>query len=829
MNESLVSLRAIDEWLSRALSGDQDSPPPDADRARRLERFAREPLAALGVPPLSDPDWVGGVAAALAESGHVGPGARLGPFEIEYAIGAGGMGAVYRARRVEGGFEQVVALKVLAGACPGPDSYRQFQRERELLSRLSHPGIAHLIDGGMTDDWRPWFAMEFIDGVPIDRHARDRRLSIDARLALFGQVCDALEYAHGRLVLHRDIKPSNILVTTEGQVKLVDFGLGQALVDRDAEDGTPPTRTAARWLTPEYASPEQVRGEAVTVASDVYQMGLLLYRLLCDRPPYTVPGDNALEMMRVICEQGPIRPSQQWRARPDNTDQPSGFPQRAESMARGLRGDLDNIVLTALAKDPARRYAGMADLAEDLRRHREHRPVQARAATRRYRLGKFIRRYRAAVGTAAVVFSLILAGLVTIALQAVDLTEERNRALARAEQNARLTEVLTGMVQVANVDHAGIEQIVTVGERLALYLDHVRGELADEPEARLRLLEVIGEAYEKLRSWPPAADVFEEALALSAEVHGPTADATLEIQARLAQALASVGEWERADPMLEELEALWRLRHGDEHERVAEAIFGRAYLHQIRLPSGDSRTHDLEQRFAEALRIWRLHHDPPHEDLARALHFLGLVEEDRQAGIARMQDGLAMTRAVAGEEDGMVARRMSDIALQFLAQGRSDEAVGMLREATERHAEAFGATHPQTLTMMNNLAGVLLRNGDYEEAAETYRATLEQVRLTVAEDSINLAYPINGLASALRDSGAVAESEQWFREAVRLTEVNDSHLEGIARANLARTLIQLERIDEAREQLELALVLNETHFGPEHDRTRSIRDQLTGL
>jgi tetratricopeptide (TPR) repeat protein len=316
---------------------------------------------------------------------------------------------------------------------------------------------------------------------------------------------------------------------------------------------------------------------------------------------------------------------------------------------------------------------------------------------------------------------------------------------------------------------------------------------------------------------------------LSSDIHGPSADQTLEVQARLAQALASVGDWERADPMLEELEAVWRRRHGDEHERVAEAIFGRAYLHQIRLPAGDPRTHDLQERFAEALRIWRIHHEPPHEDLARGLHFLGLVHEDRQVGIASMLEGLDMTRAVLGEDDGMVARRMNDIALQFLGQGQMDEAVEMLREATHRHAAAFGNTHPQTLSMLNNLAGVLLRNEEYAEAIETYRQTLEQVRLTVPEDAINLAYPINGLASALRDSGQVAESEPWFREAVRLTAVNDSPLEGIARANLAQTLILLERTDDAREELEAALALNEANFGPDHDRTQRAREQLANL
>lgn len=830
MKKSLEDLQALDRWLARHLDGEADDSRPDDEMAGRLLEHAGRVPAGLGQSPVTDPAWIEGVAASLAEVGDIGPGARVGAFEIEHALGAGGMGAVYLARRVEGGFEQQVALKVMAGARPGPENFRQFQREREVLARLDHPGIARLIDGGMTDDWRPWFAMEYVEGLPIDRYAADKKLGLTGRLEMFDQVCGALEYAHGRLVLHRDIKPSNILVTGDGTVKVLDFGLARVQDKLDSPEQSTNAQTTLRWLTPEFASPEQLAGEPVTVASEVYQLGLLLYRLLCGCPPYELADSSPVHLVRSICDTQPRRPSSCWQAgSPELTGRAARFGRTAESLQRSLSGDLDSILLTALAKQPEDRYVGVAELVEDLSRHREHRPVRARAGTRRYRMGKFLRRYHAAVAVTGAVFALVLSALVVIGLQARDLAEERNRALASAERNARLTEVLSGMVQVANVDQAGIEQIVTVGERLALYLEHVRSELADEPEARLQLLEVIGEAYEKLRSWPPTVDVFEEAWALSSDIHGPSADRTLEVQARLAQALASVGDWERADPMLEELEAVWRRRHGDEHERVAKAIFGRAYLHQIRLPAGDPRTHDLQERFAEALRIWRMHHEPPHEDLARGLHFLGLVHEDRQVGIASMLEGLEMTRTVLGDDDGMVARRMNDIALQFLGQGQMDEAVEMLREATHRHATAFGSTHPQTLSMLNNLAGVLLRNEEYAEAIETYRQTLEQVRMTVPEDAINLAYPINGLASALRDSGQVTESEPWFREAVRLTMVNDSPLEGIARANLAQTLILLERGEEAREQLETALALNEANFGPEHDRTRRVRNQLSTL
>ena len=827
MKRDIDTLRKLDRWLSNQADGSNASPPDD-DLARRLLASLSQDLPVLAQPPMADPDWVGGIAAALAETGAVGPGARVGPFEIEHAIGAGGMGAVYRARRVDGGFEQTVALKVLAGSKPEPEAVRQFHRERDALARLHHPGIARLIDGGMTDDWRPWFAMEHVDGMPIDRYVNENRLDIDARLAIFEKVCRALEYAHAQFVLHHDIKPSNILVTADGGVKLLDFGLARVQESLEAAIGASHSSAATRWLTPEYASPEQLRGEQATVASEIYQAGMLLYELLSGRQPRALdPGADgtALEAALAIVAG---KPSQAWLA-PDAAARARAFADSPRALWRRVRGDLDHVVGCALAEKPEDRYASISALIKDIHRHARHEPIEVRGDDRSYRFGRFLRRYRTAVATASVVFILISSALAMIAIQSANLAEERNRALKSAERNARLTEVLSGMVQVANVDHAGIEQIVTVGERLSLYLDHVRSELADEPRERLQLLEVIGDAYEKLRSWPPAVDVFEEAYALAVEIEGQTSDRTLKIKARLAQALASVGDWERADPMLENLERQYREKYGNRHEYVAEAIFGRAYLHQIRLPAGDPRVADLQERFSLALEIWRDNHKPPHVDLARGLHFLGLVQDDLDTGLAMMHEGLIMTRAVLGEQDGMVARRMSDIALQYLELGQVDEAVVMLRDAAGLHSQAFGATHPQTLTMMNNLAGVLLRNEEYDEAAQTYRQTLEQVRLTVPEDSINLAFPINGLASALRDSGEVAESEPWFREAVRLTAVNESHLEGIARANLAQALIRLERIDEAREELQIALSLNEQFFGHDHDRTRRARDQLANL
>jgi eukaryotic-like serine/threonine-protein kinase len=827
VKRDIEGLKALDRWLNDRAEG-KDVKPPDEAAARRLLAGLEQGGDALDMPPLSDPDWIGGVAAELAETGSVGSGARVGPFEIEHAVGAGGMGAVYRARRVDGGFEQTVALKVLAGAKPAPEALAQFFREREALSRLDHPGIARLIDGGMTDDWRPWFAMEYVDGLPINRYVAEHRLALGDRIKLFLEVSRALEFAHGQLVLHRDIKPSNILVTREGRIKLLDFGLARVQENLEASMGMAQSAEAVRWLTPEYASPEQLAGEPVTVASEVFQAGLLLYELLTGVRAASADPVDSLHGSRSAAEWGCRPPGACWReaGAADRAREFSTVPSR---LVRSLRGDLDQIVLTALARNPAERYPTVADLAGDIRRHLEHHPVRARVPTRRYRLGKFLRRYRTAVATTAVVFALVVSALVVIGMQAGELAEERNRALESADRNARLTEVLTGMVQIANVDAPGVEQITTVGDRLAQYLDHVRSELADEPLTRLHLLEVIGEAYEKLRDWSPAAEVFDEAWLLAHEELGATDQRTLTLQAQLAQALASVGDWERAESLLDELQAFYLETYGPDDVRVAEVIFARAYLYEVRMPAGHKRLQGTHQQFGRALEIWQAAYEAPHEDLARGLHFLGLSYPDRERGIEYMREALAMSRAVLGEDHGMVARRKNDLALQLLEQGEMAETIDLIRRASVLHSAAWGETHPQTLAMMSNLAGILQRAGEYEEAIEVYQATLKRVQRVADDDDMQMAFIANGLAMAKRESGQLTESEPWFREAVRVTAVNESPLEGVARSNYAGALIAMERMDEARDELELALALNTLHFGEDHARTETVREQLAQL
>ncbi len=339
-------------------------------------------------------------------------GRRVGPYELLRQIGHGGMGSVFLARRTDREYESRVAVKIIRPGLLSEEALRRFRAERQALANLNHANIARLLDGGTTGDGLPYLVMEYVEGTPIDAYCEARNFSIEERLRLFRVVCDAVEHAHRHMVIHRDLKPANILVTPDGQVKLLDFGIAKLLPGAEWVETSGLTQTAERVMTPDFASPEQILGSPVSAASDVYSLGVLLYRLLTGKPPYRFPTDRASEIERVICEVEPPKPS-------------AAAPAK---ISRRLRGDLDDIVLQALRKEPERRYGSVEQLDADIRRHLEGLPVRARPGTVAYRAGKFLRRHRLAAAATGFVLLALVTGLAATVWQAR--IAEAERALA---------------------------------------------------------------------------------------------------------------------------------------------------------------------------------------------------------------------------------------------------------------------------------------------------------------------------------------------------------------------------------------------------------------
>jgi eukaryotic-like serine/threonine-protein kinase len=468
-------------------------------------------------------------------------GQTIGPYRILEAISSGGMGTVYQAVRDDATYQKHVAIKVIKRGMDTDFVVHRFRTERQILANLEHPNIARLLDGGATEDGLPYLVMEYIEGQPIDQYAQQNQLSIAQRLQLFRTVCSAVQYAHQNLVVHRDLKPSNILVTREGEPKLLDFGIAKILSpDRSPanEQTTPQTAPMMRFLTPDYASPEQVRGEPITTVSDIYSLGVLLYRLLTGQRPYRVKSDRPEELANAICTVEPDKPS---TAISRSEPRSPGLVETGK-LRRRLRGDLDNIVLMAIRKEPERRYTSVEQFSEDIRRHLEGLPVAAHRDTLGYRSGKFIRRHRTGVAAAGLIVLCLLGGIVGTVWQAHVARVERARAEKRFAEvrklaNSFLFEFHDSLANIPGTLAA--RQLIL--KRALEYLD----DLAREAGGDKALQSELASAYEKVGTltWDVSArlNIHRKALALAESmVQGDPANKKYREQ--LAASHSSVGD-----------------------------------------------------------------------------------------------------------------------------------------------------------------------------------------------------------------------------------------------------------------------------------------------
>ena len=492
-------------------------PPLIAERVMALiEASTRRGVLDAPAPALED--------AQPATRASLPPGSRVGGFEIEALVGRGGMGEVYRARRADVGFEQHVALKLLRiDAVP---SESLFARERQMLARLDHPGIARLIDGAVTPDGRPWMAMAFVEGQPIDQWVRDKRPSLEARLRAFREVCAAVAYAHANLIVHRDLKPSNILVDGEGRVHLLDFGIAKLV----AESGDVAAATTTALMTPDYAAPEQLGNGVVTVATDVHALGLILYELLAGATPWSGDGGTLSMIVRRVAQEDPTPPSV-LAAKHDIAIAPSR-----------LRGDLDAIVLKALRKDPAARYGSAPELIEDIERFEASLPVRAREGSRRYRFGRLLRRNRWTIVAVSAVVLALAAGAVGVAVQAHRTKIERDNALAEARRSDSIVQTLTLMF-----GQAGYSRDLTLKQTLDESALRMLATLDRSPRSGAAV-NALSDLYINLQDAKGSYSLLKSALERG--IGGDSPEATARMQSNLADAAIAMGAPDDVEALL---------------------------------------------------------------------------------------------------------------------------------------------------------------------------------------------------------------------------------------------------------------------------------------
>ena len=487
-------------------------------------------------------------------------GRTIGPYTIVAPIGSGGMGSVWLARRNDGRFERQVAIKFLnLGLTDGVGGER-FRLEGSILARLAHPGIARLLDAGVSATGQPYLVLDHVEGLPIDRWCEDRRLGVEARVRLFLDVLAAVAHAHSNLILHRDLKPSNILVTAAGEVKLLDFGIAKLLDDGEPEGRpTDPGRTLGRAFTPDYAAPEQIEGRAVTTATDVYALGVLLYVLLTGRHPTAQPAATPLERLQAAIDREPT---------------PLPAAAATPARARALAGDLENIVAKALRKAPGERYASPVEMAEDLRRHLASEPVGARPSSIRYRAGKFVVRHRWALAAAAAIGVALSAGAGVAAWQAVEAEQRR----AQAELNAKRATASLDLLYLAYSDPRAMPARDML-ERLAKIRQVIRDN-ADEPQVKLMLLGRLGGRYLELGEIDETLAVLGEMRTLARGVADPDEHAV--IACGYANAYVVQGRFDDAERELQAAAPYLRRARGRPIEAQAECWQAEAELALLR-------------------------------------------------------------------------------------------------------------------------------------------------------------------------------------------------------------------------------------------------------
>lgn len=660
-------------------------------------------------------------AVPLAGAGQAGQ--TVGAYRLLSMIGQGGMGTVWLAERSDGRFERQAAVKFLSIGLAGRGGEQRFKREGAILGRLSDPNIAKLLDAGVTADGQPYLVLEYIDGEPIDRYCDERKLDLHARVVLFRDVLGAVAHAHANLIVHRDIKPTNVLVSKDGEVKLLDFGIAK-LLEGEGQEGkaSPLTREAGSLLTPEYAAPEQVTGGAVTTATDVYGLGVLLYVLLTGQRPVGPGPHSPAELLKAIVEIEARRPSEVISEKSRTADSAANRSTPADKLSRQLRGDLDTIVVKALKKNPDERYRSVTAMADDLGRYLRNEPISARPDTITYRAVKFVRRHRTAVTLATLVVVATVAGVVGTLVQARTARQQRDAAIRERDHATRITGFMTNMFKVS--DPFQRSGNITAREILDKAAQQIETDLAKDPEAQARMMSVMGEVYDNIGLIPQGKLLVTRAAELQRKVLGPEHPETLMSMEMVGKILLEEGRFEEAEKLQRETLAARTRVLGPEHP---ETVHTMSRLSKVL--SWRGRHQEAEKLGREALAIDQRVLGPEHPDtLLLTNNLVSILWSKGDQGLYAeaenlQREAIATERRVLGPEHGDTLNGMINLGVVLRRRGQFGEAEKTYRETLRIQNHVLGPEHPDTLVLRDSLAIAVAKQGRYQEAEGLYRET----------------------------------------------------------------------------------------------------------
>jgi eukaryotic-like serine/threonine-protein kinase len=730
-----------------------------------------------GVPPV-EPD----ATKPQPESHH--PSRTIGPYRLLQRVGEGGMGEVWLAEQTHPVRRQV-ALKVIKAGMDTAQVVTRFEAERQALAMMDHPAIATVYDGGSTPEGRPYFAMEYVKGEPITAYCDRQRLTMQARLELFMQVCEGVQHAHQKGIIHRDLKPSNVLVTIQGDhpvPKIIDFGVAKATAQHLTER-TLYTELGVMIGTPEYMSPEQAEmgGLDIDTRTDVYALGVILYELLTGALPFDrkeLRQAGFAEIQRTIREKEPPRPSTRiTELGSASTEAAANRHTEPRRLASELRGDLDWVTMKALEKDRTRRYQTANALAADVLHHLSNEPVSAGPPSTVYRVGKFVRRHRFGVTAAATLVLLLVAFGVTMALQAQRIARERDRANREAETARRVSEFLVGLFEVSKPSEKTANSI-TAREILDAGAERIRTELQAQPLIRSALLSTMGDVYLSVGLYGKALELYTEARELERTLSGPSSARTAKALLNVARALASQGRFAEAEPLFLESLSIRRTLYGNEHLDVAEG----QYLLGLGLEKGKADYAQAETLIRESLRV---------------------------------------RRKLLGESNAIVARTLRGLGVLLLNKGEWAEAERIHRQALAIDLKVLGPSHPNTVGDRDNVATALLWQGNYAGAEVVYRQSLEEGLRTFGPVHPELVYSYTNLGAALYFQRKYHEAEAQYRKGVEVARkaLGNEHPQlASAMADLGQSLDALQQYDEADKLYEESLKIQRQSLGDENPR-----------
>ena len=737
------------------------------------------------------------------------PGDRVGPYRLKRELGAGGMADVWLAERADGAFTRDVALKLPMLSRLRRDLAQRFARERDILARLEHPNIARLYDAGVSEDGLPYLAMEYVDGQAITEYCDANKLGVEARLTLFGQVLDAVQFAHANLVIHRDLKPSNILVTEDGQVRLLDFGIAKLLSDDATAHETHLTQLSGRALTPGYASPEQIKGQPLTIATDIYSLGVVLYELLAGSPPYRLKVQSAAQLEQAIVNAEPARLTTGVTA-----DAAIARGTTRARLVKSLGGDLDTIVLKALSKSSTERYATASEFAQDLLNHRAGLPVQAQPASWTYRAYKFVMRNRMAVTAAtAITVALVVASVVSL-----------SQAQVAREQALRANEVKQFVLSIfKNADTGqGSTRKTTAVDLLRQARDRLAASPVSEPAIKVELLTSIAFSLVGLGEYQQAVPVLEEATQLALATLGAEQAITAAAQLALGEALIETGQFQRAAPHLDAAEREMR-RTGNSGELINTL----RWKANLRVEEG--RFDEAITLATEAVQLAESRSDATHKRAAMLAHHTlaaTLISARRKGRLESASRTYELAREIYGDRlsvDLLNARSLYAYAL--VLEGDAKEGVFELRALVQQQIELLGPDHGDVERTFGRIGNASLLNGDPLTAIDSFRQGL-RIELVKGggrpTSDAGIFYTRLGLA--LANARRYEEAERELHRAVEiLAPAPDSnHYDArIARSSRGFVLTRAGRLNEA--DAIFSQLLERSFSGPREQAVTKLR------